>query len=151
MIISDLMADLRYAARVLLRRPGFTTAAILSLALGIGVTTSIFSVLNAVALRPLPYSDPDRLVWMTELLHGTSTDDLTLTPHFIEWRRQNHTFEGLAAYNYQTRNLTGLDQPVEVHTARVSAALLPCSESSRRLGAISRSRKIPRAPSRWRS
>lgn len=125
MIISDLMADLRYAARVLLRRPGFTTAAILSLALGIGVTTSIFSVLNAVALRPLPYSDPDRLVWMTELLHGTSTDDLTLTPHFIEWRRQNHTFEGLAGYNYQTRNLTGLDQPVEVHTARVSAALLP--------------------------
>jgi predicted permease len=100
-------------------------AAILSLALGIGVTTSIFSVLNSVALRPLPYSNPERLVWMTELLHGSSTDDLTLTPHFIEWRRQNHTFEGLAGYNYQTRNLTGLDQPMEVHTARVSAALLP--------------------------
>ena len=116
---------MRYAARILLRRPGFTIAAILSLALGIGVTTAIFSVLNAVALRPLPYSDPDRLVWMTQLLHGSSTDEVTFTPHFLEWRRQNHTFEGLAAYNYQTRNLTGLDQPTEVHTARVSAALLP--------------------------
>jgi putative ABC transport system permease protein len=123
--MSDLLNDLRYAARIFLRRPGFTIAAILSLALGIGVTTSIFAVLNAVALRPLPYSDPERLVWMTELLHGSSTDDLTITPHFIEWRRQNHTFEGLAGYNYQTRNLTGLNQPIEVQTARVSAALLP--------------------------
>ena len=116
---------MRYAARMLLRRPGFTIIAILSLALGIGVTTAIFSVLNAVALRPLPYSDPDRLVWMTQLLHGSSTDEVTFTPHFLEWRRQNHTFEGLAAYNYQTRNLSGLNQPMEVHTARVSALLLP--------------------------
>jgi predicted permease len=116
---------MRYAMRILLRRPGFAVAAILSLALGIGVTTAIFSVLNAVALRPLPYSDPDRLVWMTQLLHGSSTDEVTLTPHFLEWRRQNHTFDGLAAYNDQTRNLTGPYQAMEVHTARVSAVLLP--------------------------
>src|ERR1700689_3425095 len=121
----DFAHDIRYAARILLRRPGFTIAAILSLALGLGVTTAIFSVLNAVALRPLAYSAPDRLVWMTELLHGSSTDELTLTPHFLEWRRQNHTFEGLAAFNYRTLNLTGLDQPMELHSARVSAALLP--------------------------
>src|ERR1700685_4227869 len=119
-----MLQDLLYATRILSRRPGFAIAAILSLALGIGVTTSIFSVLNAVALRPLPYSDPDRLVWMTQLLHGSSTDEVTFTPHFLEWRRQNHTCEGWAAYNYQTRNLTGLDQPMEVHTARASAALL---------------------------
>jgi predicted permease len=121
----DFIQSLRYAIRMLIRRPGFALTAILSLALGIGVTTAIFSVLNAVALRPLPYSDPDRLVWMTQLLHGSSTDEVTFTPHFLEWRRQNHTFEGLAAYNYQTRNLTGVDQPMELHTARVSAALLP--------------------------
>src|ERR1700688_4971817 len=114
-MMSDLFHDVRYAGRVLLRRPGFTIAAILSLALGIGVTTAIFSVLNAVALRPLPYSDPDRLVWMTQLLHGTSTDEVTLTPHFLEWRRQNQTFAGLAAYNLQTRNLTGPEAPIEVH------------------------------------
>jgi predicted permease len=121
----DFAHDLRHASRILVRRPGFTIAAILSLGLGIGVTTAIFSVLNSVALRPLPYSDPDRLVWMTELLHGSSTDELTLTPHFVEWRRQNHTFEGLAGYNYRTYNLTGLDQPMDLHGARVSAALLP--------------------------
>ncbi|HEV8038151.1 MAG TPA: ABC transporter permease [Bryobacteraceae bacterium] len=121
----DLAHNVRYATRILLRRPGFTLAAILSLALGIGLTTAIFSALNAVALRPLPYADPDCLVWMTQLLHGSSTDEVTFTPHFLEWRRQNHTFEGLAAYNYQTRNLTGLDQPIEVHTARVSGVLLP--------------------------
>jgi predicted permease len=119
------VSDLAHALRILLRRPGFALAAILSLALGIGVTTAIFSVLNAVALRPLPYSNPDRLVWMTQLLHGSSTDEVTFTPHFLEWRKQNHTFEAVAAYNYQTRNLTGVDQPIELHTARVSAALLP--------------------------
>src|SRR5271155_5185099 len=96
----DFAHGVRYAARILLLRPGFTIAAILSLALGIGVTTAIFSVLNAVALRPLAYSDPDRLVWMTELLHGSSTDEVTFTPHFLEWRRPNRTFQNLAAYNY---------------------------------------------------
>src|SRR5580704_7414520 len=120
-----MLQDLFYAARILLRRPGFAIAAIVSLALGIGVTTAIFTVVNAVALRPLPYSDPDRLVWMTELLHGSSTDDLTLTPHFLEWRRQSKTFAALAGYQYQTRNLTGVDDAVELHTARVSASLLP--------------------------
>jgi putative ABC transport system permease protein len=120
-----MVQDLFYAARILLRRPGFAIAAILSLALGIGVTTAIFTVVNAVALRPLPYADPDRLVWMTELLHGSTTDDLTLTPHFLEWRRQSKAFAALAGYQYQTRNLTGVDDAVELHTARVSASLLP--------------------------
>ncbi len=120
-----MLQDLLYAVRILLRRPGFTLAAILSLALGIGATTAIFSIVNAVALRPLPYVEPDRLVWMTTLLHGSSTDEVTFTPHFLEWRRQNRTFDSLAAYNQQTRNLTGLESPLEVHTIKASAALLP--------------------------
>jgi putative ABC transport system permease protein len=117
--------DLLYAVRILLRRPGFTMAAILSLALGIGATTAIFSVVNAVALRPLPYFDPDRLVWMTELLHGSSTDEVTLTPHFLEWRRQAKSFATLAGYQYQTRNLTGDDNPRQLEMAKASATLLP--------------------------
>ena len=120
-----MLQDLAYAARMLLRRPGFAAAAILSLALGIGVTTAIFSVVNAVALRPLPYSDPDRLVWMTELLHGSSTDEFSLTGHFLEWRSQAKSFAGLAGYRFQTRNLTGNDNAVEVNTGLASASLLP--------------------------
>lgn len=87
-----MLQDLAYAARTLLRRPGFALAAILSLALGIGVTTAIFSVVDAVALRPLPYSEPDRLVWTTELLHGSSTDEFSLMSHFLEWRSQAKSF-----------------------------------------------------------
>lgn len=120
-----LIQDLSYAARTLRRRPGFTIAASLSLALGIGATTAIFTVLNAVALRPLPYADAERLLWMTQILRKNSTDEVTLTAHFLEWRRQNHTFTDLAGYNYQTRNLTGLDQPMELRTAKASASLLP--------------------------
>jgi putative ABC transport system permease protein len=117
--------DLVYAMRALLRRPGFALAAILSLALGIGVTVSIFSVVNAVALRPLPYRDSGRLVWFSEVLHGTSTDELTITPHFLEWRRQARSFASIAGYNYQVRNLTGAGDAVELPAARVSASLLP--------------------------
>jgi putative ABC transport system permease protein len=120
-----LLHDLSYGARTLGRQPGFTLAAGLSLALGIGATTAIFTVLNAVALRPLPYADADRLLWMTQILKKNSTDEVTITPHFLEWRRQNHTFTDLAGYNYQTRNLTGLDEPLELHTAKASASLLP--------------------------
>jgi putative ABC transport system permease protein len=120
-----LLQDISYAVRSLRRRPGFTTTAILSLALGIGVTTAIFTVLNAVALRPLPYADADRLLWMTQILKKNSTDEVTLTGYFLEWRRQNQTFMDLAGYNYQTRNLTGRDEPMELLTAKASASLLP--------------------------
>ncbi len=121
----SLLRDMSYAVRSLRRRPGFTIAAGLSLALGIGVTTAIFTVLNAVALRPLPYADADRLLWMTQILKKNSTDEVTLTAHFLEWRRQNQTLTDLAGYNYQTRNLTGLDEPMQLLTAKASASLLP--------------------------
>lgn len=120
-----IVQDMSHGTRSLCRRPGFTIAAGLSIALGIGVTTAIFTVLNAAALRPLPYADADRLVWMTQILKKNSTDEVTLTPHFLEWRRQNQTFTDLAGYNYQTRNLTGLNEPMEALTARISASLLP--------------------------
>jgi putative ABC transport system permease protein len=110
---------------MLRRRPGFTIAAVLSLALGIGLTTAIFTVLNAVALRPLPYADADRLIWMTQVLKKNSIDEVTITEHFLEWRRQNQTFTDLAGYNFQTRNLTGIDEALEVPSARASASLLP--------------------------
>jgi putative ABC transport system permease protein len=118
------LQDVSYGVRSLRRRPGFTIAAGLSLALGIGFTTAIYTLLNVVALQPLPYADAEHLVWMTQILKKNSADEVTLTEHFLEWRRQNQTFTDLAGYNYQTRNLTGLDEPMQVHTARVSASLL---------------------------
>ena len=117
--------DVSHGLRLFRMRPGFTLAAILSLAMGIGLTTAIFMVLNAVALRPLAYADADRLIWMTQTLKKNSTDEVTLTAHFLEWRRQNQTFSDLAGYNFQTRNLTGIDEPLEIASAKASASLLP--------------------------
>jgi putative ABC transport system permease protein len=117
--------DVRHGLRLLYRRPGFAIAAILSLALGIGLTTAIFTVLNAVALRPLPYPQADRLIWMTQVLKMNSTDEVTITAHFLEWRRQSRTFTDLAGYNFQTRTLTGIDEPLEIPSAKASASLLP--------------------------
>src|SRR5580704_13568100 len=103
--LENLAQDLRYGARTFLHRPGFTLAAIGSLTLGIGVTSALFTVLNAVALRPLPYSDADRLIWMTQILRGSTTDEVTITFHFLEWRKQNRSFTALAGFNYATRSL----------------------------------------------
>src|SRR5258708_517848 len=86
-LVETIVQDLSHGARSLRRRPGFTIAAGLSLALGIGATTAIFTVLNAVALRPLPYADAERLLWMTQILKKNSTDEGTLTAHFLAWRR----------------------------------------------------------------
>src|ERR1700727_1387511 len=123
--LESLLQDVRYGARTFLRRPGFTLAAVGSLALGIGVTTALFTGLNAIALRPLAYADADRLVWTTEVLRSNSTDEVTVTSHFLAWRDQNRSFTALAGFNYATRNLTGIDEPLEARTARVSATLLP--------------------------
>jgi predicted permease len=107
------------------RRFGFTLAAGISLVLGIGVTTATFTVLNAVALRPLPYPEADRLLWMTEVLRKNSTDEVTITGHYLEWRRLARSFTALAGYNYQARNLTGAGEAMQLQTAKASATLLP--------------------------
>ena len=95
--LGDLVRDLRYGLHMLRRTPGFTAVALLTLALGIGANTAIFSVVDAVLLRPLPYEDPDRLVWLWDTLPQLPTAPTSL-PEFIDWRDQNHSFEFLAAY-----------------------------------------------------
>ena len=137
--------DLAHGMRLLCRRPGFTMAAALSLALGIGVTTVIFGVLNAVALRPLSYANAGELIWMTQVLKKNSTDEVTITAHFLEWRRQTRAFVDLAGFNYQVRSLTGIDEPLEVETARASASLLPLLGVQPLLGRNFSGRKIIRA------
>ncbi len=125
-LFEELWQDLRYGLRMLWKNPGFTLIAILALALGIGANTAIFSVVNTVLLRPLPYKDPDRLVmvWEDNTKKGFPRD--TPAPaNFIDWRDQNQVFEGMAAIAEQSFNLTGIGEPERIDGRRVSASLFP--------------------------
>ncbi|HEX8186971.1 MAG TPA: permease prefix domain 1-containing protein, partial [Pyrinomonadaceae bacterium] len=106
-----IVKDIRYAFRMLWRKPGFTAVAVLTLALGIGGNTAIFSVVNAVLLRALPYPDADRLVSVYETLPQGGTGSVSV-PNFLDWRAQSDAFTGLAAYQYGDFNLREEQQPV---------------------------------------
>ncbi|HWC97677.1 MAG TPA: ABC transporter permease [Candidatus Sulfopaludibacter sp.] len=106
--MQTLLADLRYGFRLLRQSPGFTTIAILALALGIGANTAIFSTLDAVLLRPLPYADPGRLVMVWEDASSIGFAHNTPAPaNYFDWREQNHVFTDIAAVRGRTRALTG--------------------------------------------
>lgn len=112
--------DLRYGARMLLKRPGFTLAAVITLALGIGANTAIFSVVNAVLLRPLPYADSDRLVMLsTEETDGVLGNTGYTT--FVDWRERSRSFERLALIRSWGGTLTGQGDPEVIEGLRVSA------------------------------
>ncbi len=118
--VEHFLKDLRYGARNLLRTPGFTGIAIITLALGIGANTAVFTVVNAVLMRPLSYQDPDRLV--TLLHNGTGP---VAVANYIDWRDQSRSFETMAAAEYWTANLTGGDQPEHVAGLQMTQNLLP--------------------------
>jgi predicted permease len=124
-VIEDFIQDGRFALRQFRKAFGFTAVAVSVLALGVGANTAIFSVINAVLLRPLPYSEADRLVWIGETLKGNSTEQVTLTPDFLEWRDHNTAFTGMAAFNPFTRTLTNVGNALQLHTAKASSTLLP--------------------------
>jgi hypothetical protein len=102
--IEHLVKDVRYGARNLLRTPGFTAVAVLTLALGIGANTAIFGVVNAVLLRPLGYKNPDRLV---TVLHNGSGP--VATANYLDWRDQSRSFEAMGAADHWSPNLTSSD------------------------------------------
>ena len=134
-VLSDLWQDLRYALRTLIKNPGFTVVAVVALALGIGANTAIFSVVNSVLLRPLPYKDPDQLmmVWEENSKSGYPRDTPTVA-NFLDWRNQNQTFVGMAAMAYQSFNLTGVGDPERIDGRRVSATLFPLLGVDAQLG-----------------
>src|SRR6516225_5550156 len=135
--LETLGQDVRYGFRQLRRNPGFTIIAVLTLALGIGANTAIFSVVNAVVLRPLPYSHSDRLVWIAESIPALKSEAAT-GGDYVDWKDQNHTLDRIAAYDTVYRdslregsgsgggsadfNLTGRGTPARVHGAFVSAS-----------------------------
>jgi putative ABC transport system permease protein len=118
--MSALIQDLRYGLRMLARNPGFTAVAVLTLALGIGVNTAIFSVVNGVLLNPLPYPQPDRLVALYSHTQQFWTASISY-PNFLDWVRLNRSFSTLAAYRQDNFTLTGSGEPERVSTEMVSA------------------------------
>src|SRR5215471_5978142 len=111
-MIADLWQDLRYGARMLSKNPGFTLIAAITLALGIGANTAIFSVVNAVLIRAFPYRDADRLVIVWETIRGELN---TVSPaNFFDWQEQNRVFEGMAAYADTRVTLIGDGAPEEI-------------------------------------
>lgn len=125
-LLTDFLHDLRYALRMQLKNPGFTIVAIIALALGIGANTAIFSVVNTVLLRPLPYKDPERLVMVWEDASKSGYPrDTPAAANFVDWRDQNQVFEGMAAIADESFNLTGAGDPERLEGRTVSANLFP--------------------------
>jgi putative ABC transport system permease protein len=119
--MNRLRQDLGYALRQLRKNPGFTAVAVLTLALGIGANSAIFSVVYAVFLRPLPFHEPGRLVLVKTTEPGRRDDIGVSYPAFLDWRSQNHVFEGLSAFREDDFTLTGKADPVHLTGAVVSA------------------------------
>ncbi|HSB12437.1 MAG TPA: ABC transporter permease [Blastocatellia bacterium] len=119
------LQDLRYGARMLRRSPGFTSVAIIALALGIGGNSAIFSVVNAVLLRPLPYAEPDRIMRVFASAPERGLNQTSLSIQLVTAiGEQNQVFEQAGAYTGDSANLTGIDEPLQLAVARVSSGVL---------------------------
>ncbi len=119
--------DLRYALRTMRKNPGFTAVAMLTLSLGIGANTAIFSVVNGVLLRPLPYPNADRLLLIYENSKGSSRDSVAY-PNYLDWRRESRAFADMGAYRSDAFNFTGSGEPEQVTGKYVSASFFPVLE-----------------------
>jgi predicted permease len=122
--VNTLMQDIRYALRMLAKAPGFAAIAILTLALGIGANTAIFSVVNGVLLNPLPYPHPEQVMTVASKTSDFPESSISY-PNFQDWVRQNHTFASLAAYRQTNFNLTGQGDAQRVSAMEVSATFFP--------------------------
>src|ERR1044072_7252877 len=122
----SLLHDLRSSSRTLVKHPGFAITTTLILALGIGANTTIFSVVNAILMRPLPYEDPNRLVMIWETNHTQGLPRSIVSPaNFLDWKKQNQSFEDLSAFRFWYYTVTGAGDPERYQGARVSATFLP--------------------------
>src|SRR5213594_682166 len=119
-LMESLIKEIGYGIRSLLKHPGFTAIAVITLALGIGANTAIFSVVNALLLRALPYRDPDQLVWIAEASPLTN-GEMVPGPHFLEWSEQSQTLAQIAAYSPGNFTLTGAGEPERLDGNRISA------------------------------
>jgi putative ABC transport system permease protein len=121
-----LLNDLRYTVRMLRKSPLFTLAVVLTVALGIGANTAIFSVVNAVMLRPLPFEQPDRLVWIAERNDKLNLPTFSASVlNYLAWKEQSRSFQSMAAFGFATFNLTGTGDPEQFTGGTVTPSLFP--------------------------
>ena len=133
--MNTIWQDLRYGARMFLKNPGITFVVILALALGIGANTAIFSVVNAVLLRPLPFEAADRLVFLNET--SKAMDEISVSyPNFTDWKSQNKVFEKIGVYNRGSYNLTGAGEAERIITAQMSADIFAALRVNPLLGRL---------------
>ncbi|MGH9627949.1 MAG: ABC transporter permease, partial [Bryobacteraceae bacterium] len=132
-VIDNLRRDIRYAARTLARSPGFTLVALLALALGIGANTAVFSVVNSVLLRPLPYADPDRLVTIFTSRPHSERGNASLA-EFLDWKAASHSFETLDAVDRSRFTLTGDGEAVQIIGLSVTSSFFETLKARLLLG-----------------
>src|SRR5712692_6341683 len=123
-VVDSVLRDLRYGFRMLRRYPGFTVVAVVTLALGIGANTAIFSVVNAVLLHSFPYKDPNKLVLLAEKRREMNLLALSY-PDFVDWRSQNNVLESAGAVRRWNADLTGSGEPDRLQAAMVTAEIFP--------------------------
>ena len=133
--MQTLWQDVRFGVRMLLKQPGFTLIAVFTLALGIGANTAIFSVVNAVLLRPLPYAEAGRLVHLTERRKNFEPFSISY-PDFSDWRARNRVFEHIGVYNFANYNLTSSGEPERLVAMQCSADLFTALRVRAALGRL---------------
>ena len=129
-----LRQDIRYGLRMFWKNPGFTVVAVMTLAIGIGANTAIFSVVDTVLLRSLPYPEPDQLRVLWDDMK--SQKSMVSPGNFLSWKEQSHAFEGMAAYQLIGLTLTGVEQPERLIGMFTSASLFPILGAQAELGRL---------------
>ena len=146
------MTDLRYAIRQLVKSPGFSIVAVLTLALAIGANTAVLSLVNALLIRPLPYKAPESLVLLWERFPTQGLERIPVSaPEYLDYEKQATSFEKIGAFNYAAYNLTTGDVPERVSGAVVSPALFPLLGWSPLKVAFSLKRRARKVATMWLS
>src|SRR5262245_13197300 len=132
-----LIQDLRYGTRMLAKNRGFTAVAVLTLALGIGANSAIFSLVNAVLLRPFSFKEPDRIVALWERRGSSDETNIPVSGHeFVAWREQSTTFENMSLYKQTGFTLTGAGEPIFINAVYVTSDFFPVLGVSPILGRV---------------